>query len=157
MTNFHPFTPACAGLLAICPAAMTGWALRASGGLISHGVLELGPPEPEGPAHCDLRLARWLNSRVKHAGPIAAISVVVLPPFMASPMEPDPATVLRSWAALRGIGFDLMTYATLLSSPAGNQPLKRSHTAQAGGSACHAEAIAIAALDQMLSNLEATA
>jgi hypothetical protein len=91
------------------------------------------------------------------AGPIAAISVLVLPPFMASPMEPDPATMLQSWAGLRGIGFDLMTYAELLSSPAGNRASGRSRTGQGGSAGCHAEAVAMAGLEQMLTNLEGVA
>ncbi|MEM5472924.1 hypothetical protein WNZ14_14415 [Hoeflea sp. AS60] len=111
------------GLLAVCPAAMTGWSLREADGLIT------------------------------------AISLVGLPPFLATAMHPVCATTLQAWAARLGIACDLVTYVELLTE--GNQvdaheAAERASRASAFSPVCQSEALAIIALERLITTQEGT-
>ncbi|MCC5993797.1 MAG: hypothetical protein JJT99_14890 [Rhodobacteraceae bacterium] len=151
-------TPALSGaeysLLSICPAATTGWALRAADGLVTTGILDLAMPAAQAGAQCDLHLAQWLGTTARHSGPIRAIMVVTLPAFMASPMHPAPASTLQAWADQQAIPCTQLTYAALLSDVS-DAPKSEAALRQRGFTpSCLPEILAIIALQQLFAAQE---
>ena len=147
------------GLLAVCLAATTGWALRAADGLITTGIINLAQAEPQADTHCDLKLANWLRDTDRHAGPIAAISLVRLPLFLSIAMHPACANTLQAWTAQRGNSFYLVSYKELLSD--GSEVADPAASAKPRNGryfspACHSEALAIIALERLITSREGT-
>ncbi len=133
-------------LLALCFAATSGWALRGADGIVTSGTLPHAPLPPSNADQCDLAHADWLGAADLYSGPIAGITVVSLPPFLASAMHPSPAQTLQAWAYLRSIPCEVTPYLDLMRFDASGADIPLGgHTPN-----CHAEAIAIHALGRMI-------
>jgi hypothetical protein len=147
-----------AAILALSFAAMSGWALRGKDGLLTSGTLRHACAAPEDEVQSDLQLARWLNGQDQNSGPIAAITLVTQPPVIASAMHPAPRPTLEAWTYLHHVPLASMPYADLMRNDGWNYDQNDGPAASERFSpACHAEAIAIAALERMIAQRGAMA
>jgi L-threonylcarbamoyladenylate synthase len=159
--------PCAVGLESTIVACLGAPTLLRAGGIPAEAIAAcLGRPlatseNPDAPVSPGQLLSHYapigqvrLNATARQSGPIRAIVVVTLPPFMASDMHPAPAVTLQAWADQQSIPCTHLTYAALLSDVS-DAPKSEAALRQRGFTpSCLPEILAIIALQQLVAAQE---